>query len=98
MRLPKEQVSEWFENETTVYFFSLIERLKKDAVEELADQGFDTDTEDKLIGRRSHLWGIRNTMEDLEQVFETRSLSKLEEDDEPIGNSPERRQGTDTPD
>jgi hypothetical protein len=91
MRKPTNQArTEWFESETTAYFFALVTQAKNAAKEALQDQGFDTVSAEQLQSLRGNLWGIRSTFEDIEQVFLSQSFSQLEEEDEEhVGNSPE---------
>ena len=91
-RKPKqEQTDEWFESEVTEYFFSLISRLKETARDALADQGFDTDSSERLMAQRGNLFGIYGAFDDLEKVFLEKSLSELEEeeDGESVGDLPQ---------
>ena len=97
-RRPKdEQIDEWFESQVTEYFFFLIENLKAVAYDKLADQGFDTDSAERLQAQRGNLWGIYNTLEDIGSVFEVKSLDELEEIEsagEHVGDSPLGRSDT----
>ena len=87
-RKPSEQQqTEWFESPTTEYFFSLISALKQRTKEQLMDQGFDTTSAEQLQAMRGHLWGFRNALEDVEEVFESQSFSQWEEDDEQVGDT-----------
>jgi hypothetical protein len=88
----KDQVTEWFESPVTEYFFSLVSALKGNSRDELAEQGFDTESAEQLMARRGNLWGFHTAYETLEQVFESQSFSEIEEEEdaEHVGDSSPR--------
>jgi hypothetical protein len=88
VRPTDEQIAEWFEAPLTEYFFSLVTKLKDSARESLADQGFDAESAERLMAMRGNLWGMHTAFETIEQVFEDKSFSQIEEQEsaEHVGN------------
>jgi len=77
-----EQITEWFEGETTEYFFGLVEAKANVVRRALFDQGFDT-TAELLQSRRANLWGLNTAYEEMFESFQDQSFISLEiEDDE----------------
>lgn len=93
----KEQVTEWFESPVTEYFFSLISELKEATHDALADQGFDTDSSERLMAQRGNLFGMQTAFEQVEDLYEAKSFQELEEEEsgEQVGHLPESRSGAD---
>ena len=95
-RPTEDQVTEWFESPLTEYFFSLITNLKDSAYEALADQGFDTESAERLMANRGNLWGLYNAFDTIEQVYADKAFYQIEEqeDAEQVGDLSPRRPGT----
>lgn len=80
---PKDAlIEEWFGAEVTRYYFEQIMALRANADAELAAQGFDEDSPYKLMARRANLWGMRNALDALCEVYESKSLGSVEESHE----------------
>ncbi len=95
-RPSKDQVTEWFESPVTEFFFSLVVGLKSKTREALADQGFDTESSERLMAQRGNLWGIHTAYLTLEQVYEEQSFEQIEEEEsgEQVGDLSPRGSGT----
>jgi hypothetical protein len=95
-RPSKDQRTEWFESPVTEYFFWLVAELKKKTREQLADQGYDTESAAQLMANRGNLWGVYNAYDAIEEVFESQSFEQIEEqeDAEHVGDLSPGRSGT----
>jgi len=78
----KEAQTEWFESQTTEWFFHLVSRLSTNIKEQLQEQGFDTESSERLMAARGNLWGLRTAFEQIAACYQSKDLSELEEGDE----------------
>ncbi|NNE36087.1 MAG: hypothetical protein HKN13_12670 [Rhodothermales bacterium] len=79
--LKDQQIEEWFESQATIYFFRLIQDLRDNVDDALRDQGYDTDSADRLMAQRANLCGLYSAFDTLLDAFESQSFEEMEEED-----------------
>lgn len=87
MPIKKEQIDEWFENEVTLHFLSILKERLNAVFQQRGAVYFPFEAH-KTQEAKALLIGAEGEIQDIVDAFEDKDLSQLEELDEQVGNTP----------
>lgn len=87
MPLKKEQIEEWFENEVTLHFYSIL-KGRLDAIYHQRGSVYFPFEAYKTQEAKALLLGAEGEVQDIVDAFKEKDLSQLEELDEQVGDTP----------